>query len=81
LRSPERTMAGASQARHNRARSGGINEAAHRSFDFASVSARRRDVQVMLVAEYHASFAMTLSSSPDPWSSTGSTLAIELLFE
>jgi hypothetical protein len=49
---------------HNSARSGDTNEAAHRSFDFGSVSARRRDVQVILVAEYHASFAMTLNSSP-----------------
>ena len=57
-------MAGASQTRHNRARSSGINEAAHRSFDFASVSGRRRDVQVILVAEYHAGCAMTLNSSP-----------------
>jgi hypothetical protein len=48
----------------NRARSGDSNEAAHSSFDFASVSARRRDVQVMFVAEGHASFAMIVSSSP-----------------
>ena len=35
-----------------------------RFFDFASLSARRRDVHVILVADYHESLAIIVSSSP-----------------